>query len=288
MVMKFDGSATSPAAGPSSTQQLDAQRANQKSDTPLIRVLQSLVGVVVALVAWETVSALGLFPANAIPSMTATFAQLVVEVQGPVFWQALLDTLTGWAIGLSVAFVLAVPLGLLIGSNYFMFRATRVGVEFMRPIPAVALIPLAVLMFGIGTESKVFIVLFGCFWILLYQTIYGVRDIDPVAMDTARIFGLGRTERLVRVALPSAMPYIATGFRIASTVALILAVTAELVIGSPGLGREILLAQSGGAVASMYALIIATGSLGWLLNIAATNVERRLLSWHTIHREKSE
>jgi ABC-type nitrate/sulfonate/bicarbonate transport system permease component len=148
----------------------------------------------------------------------------------------------------------------------------------------VALIPLAVLVYGTGLQSKVFLAAFASFWPLLIQTIYGVQDVDPVATDTARAFQLGRFERLWRITVPSALPYIATGIRIASSVALILCVTAELVIGSAGLGREINSASSGGNVNLMYATIIATGLLGWLLNIAATLVERRVLHWHPSQR----
>ena len=83
-------------------------------------------------------------------------------------------------------------------------------------------------------KSEVFLAAFGAFWPLLVQTMYGVRDVDPLAIDTARSFGVGRLERLYRVTLPSAMPYIATGLRISSTVALILAFTAELFMGTPG------------------------------------------------------
>ena len=136
-------------------------------------------------------------------------------------------------------------------------------IEFLRPIPSVALIPLAVLIYGQGLESKVFLVAFASFWPLLIQTIYGVQDVDPVATDTARSFGLGRLERMWRITVPSAVPYIATGIRISSAVALILAVTAELVIGAAGLGREINVARSGGNLDAMYALIVATGLLGW-------------------------
>ena len=158
-------------------------------------------------------------------------------------------------------------------------------IEFLRPIPSVALIPLAVLVYGTGLESKVFLAVFASFWPLFVQTLYGVQDVDPVVTDTARSFGLGRLERLWRIRLPSAVPYIATGVRISSAVALILAVTAELVIGSAGLGRSISVAQSGGAIDVMYALIIATGILGWALNILATRGERRVLHWHPSQRE---
>jgi ABC-type nitrate/sulfonate/bicarbonate transport system permease component len=160
-------------------------------------------------------------------------------------------------------------------------------VEFLRPIPSVALVPLAVLIYGVGLESKVFLAAFASFWPLFVQTLYGVQDVDPVATDTARSFGLGRFERLWRIKLPSAVPYIATGLRISSSVALILAVTAEIVIGSEGLGRSINLARQGGAIELMYALIITTGLLGWLLNILTTQAERRVLHWHPSHRAAS-
>jgi ABC-type nitrate/sulfonate/bicarbonate transport system permease component len=159
-----------------------------------------------------------------------------------------------------------------------------VPIEFLRPIPSVALIPLAVLVYGTGLESKVFLAVFASFWPLFVQTLYGVQDVDPVVTDTARSFGLGRFERIWRIRLPAAVPYIATGVRISSAVALILSVTAELVIGSAGLGRSISVAQSGGAIDVMYALIIATGILGWLLNILATRGERRVLHWHPSQR----
>jgi ABC-type nitrate/sulfonate/bicarbonate transport system permease component len=193
-------------------------------------------------------------------------------------------TLSGWAGGLGIATVLGVPLGIAIGSSRTVYRATRTLIEFLRPVPSVALIPVAILVYGAGLESKVFLAAFAAFWQLLVQTVYGVQDVDPVATDTARSFGFSRRERLQRVALPSALPYIATGLRIASSVALILAVTAELVIGSQGLGRQINIARSGGNVELMYALIIATGLLGWLLNGFFLAVERRALHWHESQR----
>jgi ABC-type nitrate/sulfonate/bicarbonate transport system permease component len=216
--------------------------------------------------------------------MTATIGRLVELLSGAEFWTAVGNTLQGWALGLAIAAALAIPLGVLLGSSTVLYRSMRFPIEFLRPIPSVALIPLAVLVYGTGLESKVFLAAFAAFWPLLVQTLYGVRDVDPVATDTARSFGLGRVERLWRIKLPSALPYVATGIRISSSVALILAVTAELVIGSAGLGRSINVARSGGAVELMYALILATGILGWLLNVAAVQAERRVLHWHPSHR----
>jgi ABC-type nitrate/sulfonate/bicarbonate transport system permease component len=175
-----------------------------------------------------------------------------------------------------------------IGSSRLLYRASRGVIEFLRPIPSVALIPLAILIYGTGLKSKVFLASFASFWQLLVATLYGVQDVDPVATDTARSFGMSRFQRLFRVTLPSAIPYIATGVRIASAVSLILTVTAELIIGAAGLGRSINLARSGGNVELMYALILATGILGLLLNAILVRVERRVLHWHPSHRPGAE
>jgi ABC-type nitrate/sulfonate/bicarbonate transport system permease component len=243
-----------------------------------------IVAVLLLLALWEAVVRAGLIPETSIPPATSAIGELASQVTQAAMWKAVGNTLEGWVIGLGLAVLLGVPAGILIGSSRWAYRALRVPIEFLRPIPSVALIPLAVLVYGTGLQSKVFLATFASFWPLLIQTIYGVQDVDPVATDTARAFQLGRFERLWRITVPSAVPYIATGIRIASAVALILCVTAELVIGSAGLGREINSASSGGNVDLMYAMIIATGLLGWLLNIAATMVERRVLHWHPSQR----
>ena len=232
------------------------------------------------LALWELVVQIGLISETSIPPASAAIPELFAQMVEASLWKAIGNTLQGWVLGLGIAIAAGVPAGLLIGSSRWAYRAFRVPIEFLRPIPSVALIPLAVLIYGTGLESKVFLAAFASFWPLLIQTIYGVQDVDPVATDTARAFGLGRLERMWRVTVPSAVPYIATGIRISSAVALILAVTAELVIGSAGLGREINTASSGGNIDLMYALIIATGLLGWALNLAATAVEKRVLHWH--------
>jgi ABC-type nitrate/sulfonate/bicarbonate transport system permease component len=247
-------------------------------------VLAPLVAVAVVLALWELVVGVGIVAETNIPPASAALSELVAQFGDGAFWSAVGSTLEGWAAGLGIAVALGVPLGLLIGSSRWAYRALRVPIEFLRPIPSVALIPLAVLIYGQGLQSKVFLAAFASFWPLLIQTIYGVQDVDPVATDTARSFGLGRAERMWRVTVPSAVPYIATGIRISSAVALILAVTAELVIGAAGLGREINVARSGGNLDVMYALIVATGLLGWLLNLATSAGERRVLHWHPSQR----
>jgi ABC-type nitrate/sulfonate/bicarbonate transport system permease component len=241
----------------------------------------SVLGV---LVLFDLLPRIGVLPERHFPPISKTLGTLSDQLSASEFWTAVGDTVQGWALGLLVAAALAIPLGILIGSTGLLYRALRGVIEFLRPIPSVALIPLAILIYGSGIKSVVFLAAFASFWQLIIQVLYGVQDVDPVATDTARSFGFSRGQRLLRVTLPSAVPYIATGLRLASAVSLILTVTAELVIGSSGLGREITQARSGGDVQLMYALIIATGVLGLVLNLLFVQAEKRVLHWHPSQR----
>jgi ABC-type nitrate/sulfonate/bicarbonate transport system permease component len=242
------------------------------------------LGVATTLLVFELLTRTNAISSRHFPPPTETFSALADQVTTGDFWAAVGHTLEGWALGLAVAAAIAVPVGIVVGSSRPLYRSVRAVIEFLRPIPSVALIPLAVLIWGSGLESKVFLAAFAATWPLLMQTLYGVQDVDPVATDTARSFGFSRPQRLLYVTLPSAVPYIATGVRISAAVALILAVTAELVIGAPGLGREINIARQGEAVDIMYALIAVTGLLGWGVNVLFTRVERRVLHWHPSQR----
>jgi ABC-type nitrate/sulfonate/bicarbonate transport system permease component len=243
------------------------------------------LSIVLALLVWEAVSRSGLISQAYLPSMTTSFGELWSMLHTGEFWRNLGYTVRGWALGLGIATALAVPIGILLGTSELAARAFRVPIEFMRPIPSAVLIPLLFLTLGTNLESEVFLATFGAFWPLLVQTMYGVRDVDPVATDTARSFAVGRIERLYRITLPSSVPYIATGVRIASTVALILAFTAELFMGTPGLGQAMNYAQSYALNDQLYALALATGFLGLAIHVVMTRLERRALRWHPSQRE---
>ncbi len=242
------------------------------------------LGVLTVLVAVELVVRAGLISSDYFPPPTKTFAALARLLGDSAYWTAILHTLEGYALGLAIAIAIAIPAGLALGFSEVLYHALRPVVEFLRPVPSVALVPLAILVYGTGLQSKVFLVAFASLWPLLIQTIYGARDIDPLQLETARSFRIRRGDRILRVTLMGAVPYIATGLRIASATALILAITAELIIGSEGLGRSINIARQGGAVDEMYALIVTTGLLGWLLNSLFAAGERRVLHWHPSHR----
>ena len=274
---------TSTPAPPTRAPRADgARRTRLPGDTALLGVL----GFATFLALLEVVPRLGIVAPDYLPPVSRIGVALVELVGESAFWTALGDTVRGWFLGLLIAVALGIVVGFVLGATPILREATASTIEFLRPIPSVALIPLAVLVFGTSLRSVLLLVVYAAFWQVLVQVLHGVQDVDPVAQETARTFGLGRLARIRHVTWPTALPYLLTGVRLAAAVALILAVTAELVIGAPGLGNEIGVAQSGAAVARMYALIIVTGLLGVAVNVLARQLERWLLTWHpSIRRE---
>lgn len=244
------------------------------------KVALGTAGIVGFLVVWQLIPALGIISPQYLPYATDTLARLGEEFRDLEFWRNVGRTMLAWFLGLTIASIAATVLGTIIGLVPFLRRATHTTVEFLRPIPSVALIPLAILIYGIQIQAALVIIVFAAFWQMFVQVLYGVADVDAVARDTARSFGLTRSERVRYLILPTALPYLMTGLRLAASVALILAVTAEMVIGNPGLGRMIVFAQSAADWVGVYALVIVTGLLGLAVNLGFRLIERRSLAWH--------
>jgi ABC-type nitrate/sulfonate/bicarbonate transport system permease component len=272
---------TAPAGGPVAGTAA-GPRPRRRRGVP--QAVLGLAGLLILVLLVEILPRVGVLPREYFPPSSEIGSALGDLLGTTEFWAAVGDTLQGWAIGLAIASVAGVVLGILIGSSRVTREFTASTIEFLRPIPSVALIPIAVLLFGVAIESKLMLVVYAAFWQVLIQVLYGVQDIDPVAQDTARAYGLGRWARVRYLTWPTALPYVMTGLRLAAAVALILAITAELVIGNPGLGKLLASAQSSGAYATTYAIVVVTGILGVLVNLVFRVVERYSLSWHPSQR----
>src|SRR5579883_1018623 len=242
--------------------------------------LQGCAGLIGFAALLEIVPRVGLVSPHYLPPFSVIMVALYKEVQSATFWIALGATLEAWAIGLAISLVGGIAIGIAIGSSHLLRTMTHSTIEFLRPIPSVALIPLAVLLFGTQLESTLILVVYASFWQVLIQVLYGVQDVDPVARETARSYGLGTWAQIRYVIWPTMLPYLMTGVRLAAAVALILAITSEIAIDTEGLGREISQTESGGAVTIMYAYVIVTGIIGVVVNVGARALERRVLSWH--------
>jgi NitT/TauT family transport system permease protein len=186
-----------------------------------------------------------------------------------------------WAIALVIATVVAVPVGLVLGQVPWLRRSTQSLVEFLRPIPSIALIPLVLILLGGGPQSKITLAVYAAVWPILFNTVYALGEIDPQRIEAARSFGLGRGAVMRRVALPSAAPFVMTGIRLSAAVALIVVVTTELIAGGRGgLGQFISVSRSGGgAMDVVLAGALTAGIIGYLVNLGLERAQRQWLGW---------
>ncbi len=236
----------------------------------------------VLFVALELLTRAELVTPAYLPPASEIVGETVLLFGRRAFWTAFWATIQACLIGLGIATLVAVPLGLVLGLSKWAHKAAITIVELLRPIPSVALIPLAILVWGRGTETRVALIVYACLWPILFNTIYGTHHVDAIGADTARVFGMGRTKTVLRVYLPAASPFIFTGVRIAASVALILAVSVEIVAGGAnGLGIELQLARELGDLKLSYAFTIVTGLVGLAMHFVFEAIERRRFAWTT-------
>lgn len=241
--------------------------------------LWGLASVAAAAAIWQIAVITGILPSEYFPGIPELVASWFGLLGDAAFWSALGSTFYSTVMGLLLGIVVAVPLGVLIGRNIYLYHSVRFILEFARPIPAVALIPVVVLFLGTGADSKLLLVFLAVVFPLIVQTTYGVRDIDPVALDTAEILRFSKTRRLFYVLLPAAGPYIMTGVRVTASMALLVSVSTEIIIGAPGLGQAITIAENSYALNQMYALIAMTGFVGVAVNLVVSAIEERTTMW---------
>lgn len=250
--------------------------------------LHQLLGpatILVVLGFWEICSRIGLLPEAAIPPASQVLVAFGTQLVDPQFWLAVWSTLSVALLGLLIIAAIATPLALLIGASRDIQESTWFPIEFLKPIPPVALIPLGLLLWGPTPGMKLFLVVFGSIWPLLTQLVYGYKEIDGVARDMSRSYRLGKWLTVTRVIIPSILPFGATGLRVSASIAVVIAVVAEMIGGAAGLGQDIVVAQSANAMPQMYALIFAAGLLGLLVNAAFRAAEKPLLFWHPSQRK---
>jgi NitT/TauT family transport system permease protein len=226
----------------------------------------------------------GVISRPVLPLASTVLARAAGLAGNPRFLTDAAATAGAWAAGLGIAVAVAVPCGLALGSVPGVRSATQVVVEFLRPVPPVALIPLAVLVLGPGLRMNVTLIAYAAIWPVLLNTVRGLDDVDPVATETLRAFGFGRLAVVRRVCLPSAAPFIVTGIRVASSIALILSIGTGIVTGridGSGIGAFIADANAGGGnTAVVLAAAGWAAVLGLALNALLGWAARRALPWH--------
>lgn len=241
------------------------------------RLARQFGGVVVAVAVWELVSVSGVVTNQALASVPATGRALASHAGSLA--SAAGGTLEAWAVGLAIAAVAGTVLGTLVGRSRMADASTEILVRMMRPLPSLALIPIAILVAGLGLKMTAGLVAFTSFWPVFINTRYGVRQVDNLFIDTGRTLDLRRLGLLSRVILPAAAPLIASGMQVAISLALVVTVSVELVGGTGGIGSFVLRAQQANVVPTMYAGILVGGLVGWALNVGFRTLMGRLLPW---------
>lgn len=197
----------------------------------------------------------------------------------------LLPSLGRFTAGYTIAAVAGIALGTLVGLAPRLRLASEPVIEFVRSIPPPLMLPFALVVIGIGNDSKIALIAIGSVWPVLLNTIDGVRGVDPLMLDMARSYGIGRRTMITRLMLPAASPKIVAGMRTALSIGLILMVISEMQASSNGLGFQVLNAQRSFDSAGTYAGVIVIGAVGLIVNLGFLVVEGWIMRWHRGARE---
>ena len=244
-----------------------------------VTLARGVAGLVTLMAIWELAPRLGLVDSYFIPPL-----HVVLEA----WWSMVLDgemlkhvraSLLRSALGFGLAIAVAIPLGAVIA----WYRPVR---EFFTPVleifrntAALAILPVFMLLLGIGETSKIAIVLYACFFPILLSTITGVATVDPQLLRSARVLGLSPVATFRKVVFPAAIPTIFTGIRISGAAAILVLIAAEMIGATAGLGFLINYAQFNFLIPKMYAAILTTSAIGVAVNYGLVALERRFSRW---------
>lgn len=260
-------------------------RPSPVSRARLVTAAQRLGALVVVLLLWTWFARTKGADAS-FPTPTQAARSFVSLAATSAYWHAIGHTLLQAMIGFGLSAAIGIPVGMLIGMGRRAQMSTQFIVDFGRNIPVIALLPLAILVLHIGMSMAVFLIVFGAIWPLVVQATYAVAQISPQSRQVVRAFRLSRIERVRFVYAPSMMPFLTTGLRVAASISLLIAVTAEYLGRVPGLGVEMRDAGETDPRAT-FVYMLTAGVLGLLLNLCLVAMQRRLLWWHPSQRGKA-
>jgi taurine transport system permease protein len=278
---------TSRGNAPHSPQTKDPRsRGQSRIQDWTLRYAPTLLFVIAILLFWEFVLTKGAFlgvPPQYLGSPSGIVTQFVLLLQdgytGTPLWSHFLSSISRTLVGVMAAVVIGVPLGLAIGLNPFLDRLLGPIIGFLRPIPALAWIPIVVIWLGIGEESKVFVIFMSAVLFVTTGATLGIRAVPKDFYLVAQNYGLGRIQFLRQIVLPPALPQILAGMRTALTVGWAVVVAAELIGASEGLGYMIRNSSQVFDVNTGYVGILLIGLVGVLFEYGFRYFEKRLLHW---------
>lgn len=246
---------------------------------PAAPQVRAAVGVVLAILIWALVTVTGIVDTSVLPTVQS-FADALSDSRQELL-VAVADTLTTLAVGLALGAIAAIVLGVVVGLIPWVDALSDLLVRVLRPLPSLALIPVAVLLLGLGTQMEASLVAYATFWPVFVNTRYAVRQIEPQLLDSARAIGLHRAALVRGVVLPAIAPAVATGVQIAVGIGIVVTVSVQLVAGGSGLGGFVRDAQANGLIANVFVGAAVAGVIGWLLNSLFLQLIRVLMPWQS-------
>jgi sulfonate transport system permease protein len=238
------------------------------------------IGVVGLLAIWSLVTWRQWVDPVLLPSPLATFASLWHGMDGGPLGFDFVKTVYRTAASTLIAAVIAIPLGIVLGSSERLYRSLEFVIDFFRSTPALAMFPLFLVLFGVGDETKIAVAAFGAALVILFNVAYGVMNARKTRLLAAKVMGASELRILFDVMLLESLPQTFVGLRNGVSLALVIIVVAEMFIGSQdGLGHSVFEAQQLFDMPRMYAAIFAAGALGYGLNLLFLLIERRFVHW---------
>jgi sulfonate transport system permease protein len=241
----------------------------------------SLLILIALVLVWGEIAALKLVSPVFLPTPLHAWNALVHGFAQSDLLAKLMGTIRHMLGGWLVASLLGVGIGALVGSSRAARDYITPTLEFLRPLPASAVIPVAIAMFGLTPEMALGVIAFGSIWPALLAAIHGFGAVEPRLLEVQRALGLSRWAGIAKISLPSAAPDVLAGLRLGLTVSLILAVVCEMIAGVDGLGQWVLLAARAYRSADVFAGVMLLGLIGVVANAVLSLAENRFLRWRT-------
>lgn len=243
-------------------------------------VLQPVLGAIALIALWAFANAAALVDPVLLPSPLQSWDAFVSGMTEGTLGHDFYRTIMRTMLAFGIATLIAVPLGVVLGSSSGLYRSVEFLIDFCRSTPASAMFPLFLVFFGIGEEAKIAVAAFGASLIILFNTAYGVMNARQLRQLAARVMGASRGRILWDVTIWESMPQTFIGLRSGVSMALVIVIVAEMFIGSSdGLGKRIIDAQMIFNMPEMYASIFAAGALGYVMNLLFTVLEKRFVHW---------
>lgn len=243
------------------------------------RVGESLALLALVVAGWWLASHAGWISKVFLPTPEAALGALMAGLAHGDLLPFTAATVGRMLAGWLLASLLGVALGAVIGSSAAARAWIQPTLEFIRPLPASALMPLAIALFGLSSGMVLFVVAFGAMWPVLLATVHGFASVHARLKEVASALQLSRLDFIVKLGLPNAMPDILAGMRLSMTVALIVSVVGEMIASQSGLGQAILLAARSYQASELFAGVMLLGAIGFLSNALLSRTEHRLLRW---------